>query len=311
MHILIIGGTGAIGQRLVPYLLAQGDTITVLSRRALRPAAWPRTVNMVVWDGQTARGWGQWVEQAEAIINLAGAGVADAPWTKARKALIISSRVQAAAAVAEAMQAAKQKPRVLIQASAIGYYGTDETRTMIESSPSGDDFLAEVCRAWEAGAAPVAALGVRVVTIRTGVVLDPLGGALPKMTLPIKFFVGGPLGSGRQWLSWIHYADEVAAIRFLITQEALSGAFNLTAPNPVHNAELTQLLGQMMHRPTFMPAPSFALKLILGELSEVVLKGQRVLPERLQSAGYVFQYNEARLALQNLLAKNEGVIPNC
>ncbi|MEW5959867.1 MAG: TIGR01777 family oxidoreductase [Chloroflexota bacterium] len=302
MRVLITGGTGTIGRRLGEHLGQYAHTALVVSRQPYRPATLPARIAFARWDGQTAAGWGQLVEQADAIVNLAGAGIAAARWTNKRKKLIQDSRVKAGQAVVEAMRAAANRPKVLIQASAVGYYGPHRAEVITEASGPGQDFLAEVCRAWEASTEAVEALGVRRVIIRTGVVLDRRGGALPKLLLPFRLFAGGPAGSGRQWISWIHYADEVSAIRFLLENEQTHGPFNLTAPDPLTNGQFAKAIGQAMQRPAFTPAPGFALKLMLGEMATVLLEGQRVAPQRLQELGFQFEFPTAGAALADLLA---------
>ncbi|HMQ52041.1 MAG TPA: TIGR01777 family oxidoreductase [Anaerolineae bacterium] len=301
MRVLITGGTGNIGRRLIDVLLNHGHQVLILSRKSLKPAWLPTQVGLLRWDGQTARGWGEQVNQIDAIINLAGAGIADERWSDARKRLILESRVQAGQAVVEAICAAQAKPAVLVQASGINYYGTSQTKTFTEADGPGDDYLADVCVRWEASTSPVEALGVRRAIIRSGVVLDPAGGALPKLVMPFNFFAGGWLGSGQQWMSWIHWQDAVAAIRFLIENEAASGPFNLVTPEPVHNKAMAKTIGQVMGRPALAPAPGFALKLVFGEMATVVLEGQRVLPERLRQLGFEFTWPQLEPALQDLL----------
>lgn len=301
MRVLITGGTGAIGRRLTDLLLQAGYEVTILSRKALKPARLPAKVTFLQWDGQTAKGWGNHLAAVDAVVNLAGAGIAEKRWTAERKQLIRDSRVKAGQAVLEAFEAVNQKPKVLIQASGVNYYGMDNEKAFTEDDGPGDDFLAGVCIEWEAATAPVEAMGVRRVIIRSGAVLDPTEGALPKLAMPVRFFVGGPLGSGRQWLPWIHYADEIGAIKFLIETEAARGPVNMTAPQPVRNKELAQAIGRVLHRPAIMPAPGLAVKLLVGELSDVVLKGQKVLPATLQRLGYPFQYPQLDAALKNLL----------
>lgn len=301
MRVLITGGTGAIGRRLISLLLNEGYEVSILSRKSLKPARMSAKVTFLQWDGKTAKGWGDHLEAVDAVVNLAGAGVADERWTDERKQLILNSRVWSGQAVVEAFTAAENKPKVLIQASAVGYYGSDEEKSFTEADGPGDGFLADVCVKWEAATDSVEAMGVRRVIIRTGVVLDPEGGALPQMTLPFKFFAGGPLGSGRQWVPWIHYADEVEAIKFLIENEAAGGPVNLTAPHPVRNKELAQAIGRVMHRPAILPAPGLALQAALGEMAEAVLEGQQVLPEALQRLGYPFKYPQIEPALKDLL----------
>lgn len=301
MRVLITGGTGAIGRRLIDLLLKEGHTVSVVSRRVLKPAQLPATVTFLQWDGKTSKGWGDHLEAVDVVVNLAGAGVADERWTDKRKQLILNSRIDAGQAVVEAFEAVDNKPRVLIQSSAVGYYGSDQEKAFTETDGPGDGFLADVCVKWEAVTDPIETMGIRRVIIRTGIVLDPAAGALPQMVLPFRFFAGGPLGNGQQWLPWIHYADEVEAIKFLIENETASGPVNLSAPNPVRNKELAQAIGQVLHRPAVMPAPSFALQLMLGEMSQAVLEGQKVLPAALQKLGYQFKYAHIEPALKDLL----------
>ncbi|MCB0165094.1 MAG: TIGR01777 family oxidoreductase [Anaerolineae bacterium] len=301
MRVLITGGTGAIGHHLTDLLLKEGHDVTILSRKTLKPARLPAKVTFLQWDGKTAKGWGNHLEAVDAVVNLAGAGIAEGRWTAERKKVILDSRVNAGQAVVEAFESVNQKPPVLIQASGVNYYGMDKEKAFTEADGPGNDFLAEVCIQWEAATAPVEAMGVRRVIIRTGAVLDPDEGALPKLAMPVRFFIGGPLGSGRQWLSWIHYADEVEAIKFLIETEAACGPVNMTAPQPVRNKELAQAIGRVLHRPAMMPAPGLAVKLMVGELSDVVLEGQKVVPAALQRLGYPFKYPQLDAALENLL----------
>lgn len=303
MQILIAGGTGTIGRRLVYHLLQYGHVVKVVSRQPFRPANLPAKIIFAQWDGKSAQGWGNLVEGADAVVNLAGAGIADEAWTEARKKEIEDSRVNAGKAVVEAISAASAKPKVLIQASAVGYYGAQNNdKVLTEDTPPANDFLGRTCQAWEASTAAVEALGVRRVIIRTGVVLDMQGGALPKMVLPFRFFAGGPIGNGRQWFPWIHYCDEVEAIRFLIQTEAASGPFNLTAPNPVRSSELAKAIGKVMKRPAFAPAPAFVFKTMFGEMSTVLLDGQQAVPKRLQELGYQFKFPQVEAALRDVLA---------
>jgi uncharacterized protein (TIGR01777 family) len=301
MHVVIAGGTGAIGRRLVDNLIENGHLVTVVSRRPFKPAILPAKINFANWDGKTAKGWGHVVEEADAIVNLAGAGIADGRWTEERKKVILESRINAGKAIVEAIGAAENKPKVLIQASAVGYYGAKNGTTFTESSPAGDDFLADVCKQWEASTEAVEAMGVRRVVIRTGVVLDPKGGALPKMVTPFRFFAGGPIGGGLQWFPWIHYSDEVEAIRFLIENDSISGPVNLTAPAPLRNRDFAYAMGEAMRRPAFLPTPSVVFKAAFGEMSTVLLDGQQAVPERLTEAGYEFKFANAKSALQDLL----------
>lgn len=305
MKVIITGGSGLIGRALAASLLNGGGDkheVIVLSRNPQRVSGLPNGVQVVGWDGRSTQGWGQLVEGADAIVNLAGANLSEGRWTEQRKRLIFDSRVHAGQAVTQAIEGARLKPKVLVQASAVGYYGPHGDEKITEDAPPGNDFLAQVCIAWEASTAPVEGWGVRRVVIRTGLVLSTEGGALPRMAMPFKMFVGGPLGSGRQWLPWIHIADEVGAIRFLIGKEDASGPFNLTAPEPVTNAQFSRVLGRVLNRPSALPVPSIALRLMFGEMSTVLLEGQRAVPQRLLAAGYQFRFPNLEQALRHLLA---------
>lgn len=309
MRILITGGTGLIGRELTASLAADGHEVIVLTRDPAKVTDLPKNARAEKWDARTAQGWGHLVEGADAIANLAGESIAGENlsailfkrWSADYKRVITDSRLKVGQAVVEAIRAAKQKPKVLIQSSAVGYYGSRGDEELTEATGPGDDFTAGVCQAWEASTAEVEALGVRRAIIRTGVVLDPAGGVLPVVTLPFKFFAGGPLGNGKQWFPWIHMEDEVDAIRFLIENPNASGPFNLCAPFPVRNAELSRLVSKTMGRPAFMPAPAFALQLVLGEKAAIVLGSQRQLPRRLQELGFQFKYPKAEAALKDLL----------
>lgn len=300
-RIIITGGTGFIGRHLAADLAGAGHEVVVLTRHPNSDPDLPSDVRLVGWDTQSAAGWGHLADGAGAIVNLAGETIAPARWTEERKQRIVSSRVNAGRAVVEAIQGASQKPRVLIQSSAVGYYGPHGDEIITEESPPGNDFQAEVCNQWEASTAEVETLGVRRAVIRTGIVQGRGSGTLPLISLPFRFFAGGRVGSGRQWLPWIHMADEVGAIRFLIENEAANGPFNLAAPNPATNAEFSQALGRAMGRPSLLPVPAFALKLVFGQMSEVLLEGARVVPKRLQGMGYPFRFPELEPALRDLM----------
>lgn len=300
MNILMTGGTGLIGSALTRALLADGHTVSILTRSPERAQASLPGARLVKWDGSSAHGWEGLVEDSEVVINLAGESLASGRWSDERKARLSSSRLQAGKALAEAIAQAAQRPRLLIQSSAVGYYGTSQLAELDESSPAGNDFLAHICLEWEASTQAVEAMGVRRAIIRTGVVLSRAGGALPQMVLPFRLMAGGPLGNGKQWVSWIHLNDEVGAIRFLASHPDVSGVYNLTAPNPLTNADFGRILGRTLHRPYWLPAPAFALKLLLGEMSTLVLDGQKVLPRRLLDSGYVFTFSRLEDALNDL-----------
>lgn len=302
MRIIITGGTGLIGRALCPLLLADGHLVTVLSRNPDESRGMPSGVRLEQWDGKTTAGWSHLANGVDAIINLAGAGIADRPWTTSRKKIIRESRIHAGLAIQKAIDEAKQKPKVLLQASAVGYYGARHDDEIItEEAPPGTDFLAKVCFDWEMSTAPVSRMGIRRPILRTGIVLSKEGGAFAKMTLPFKFFAGGPLGSGKQWMPWIHITDQVRAIKFLLDNPVADGPFNLASPNPVTNQQFSEILGATMRRPAFVPAPAFAMKTILGEMSTIVLDGQRVVPQKLEALGFSFTYASLRDTLRSLV----------
>lgn len=300
-RVLITGGSGLIGRALAKELGDHGHQVMILSRNPAKVVGLPAGVGVEKWDGRTAEGWGELIESGCAIVNLAGAGIADQRWTESRKRVILDSRLLAGQAVMDAVRQAKSKPEVIVQASATGYYGPDGSFDKYESSPPGTDFLSQVCVKWEESTAAVEALGVRWVVARTGFVLSSKGGALPRLAMPFRFFVGGPVGSGRQWVPWIHIADEVGAIRFLIENSDTSGAYNLAAPTPATNRTLSRELGSTLKRPALMPAPAPMIRLMFGEMSSVLLAGQRAVPSRLLAAGYKFRFPELRPALRDLL----------
>lgn len=305
MRILITGGSGFIGGNLFKELSAHGHEPVAVSRR----------------PGPGQVGWEELpraVEQADAVVNLAGASIADGRWTDAVRERILQSRVEATRSVVAAIDGADKKPGVLVQGSAVGYYGPgpegEAAPELDEAAPPGRGFLAEVAQAWEAESRSVMTLGVRLATVRTGVVLGlnnpetggraggEAGGVLAKFLTPFKLFVGGPLGSGRQWMSWVHMADQVGAIRFLLEREDLSGPYNLCAPNPATMAAFARALGKKLNRPSALPVPGFLLKTVLGEMAEeLILSGQRAVPAALVAAGYSFRFPELDAALHDLV----------
>jgi uncharacterized protein (TIGR01777 family) len=303
MKILITGGTGLIGRSLVKSLLADGHRVIILSRSS-RNAEFLPGAEIVQWDGSSPKGWGHLLNDTDAVINLAGESIGSFPWYKSRKIKFRQSRMAAGAALVAAFQASAKRPHTLIQASAVGYYGFHAEEFINENATAGDDFSSALCRDWEASTLPIEEMGVRRLIIRSGIVLSKRGGVLPLMALPVRLFVGGPLGNGRQGIPWIHLEDEVAAIRFLLENKNLTGVFNLSAPNPVSNANFTRSLAQVLHRPYWLPVPGFALKLALGEMSTLVLDGHYLIPERLLEAGFKFKYTDVEPALGNLYKEN-------
>lgn len=305
MRVIITGGTGLIGKELANSLAADGHEIIVLSRNVHKTSGLAPGVRVVGWDGKTASGWGELADGAGAIINLAGESISGegflpSRWSSERKRRILESRLNAGAAVVDAVQSARTRPEVVVQSSAIGYYGVSETETFTETSRAGDDFQADVCKQWEASTHDLDRIGVRRVIIRTGVVLSLKGGALTRLIFPFQLFAGGPLGTGKQWFSWIHIADEVRAIRYLMENPTMSGVYNLTAPQLVTNGDFAKIIGETMKRPSFVPAPKFAFQLGFGEVATLVVDGQKVIPTRLEAAGFDWHFPDARSAFQDL-----------
>lgn len=302
-RILVTGASGFIGTALSCELGEAGYEVVGLTRRRGEGAAGlPEGPVFVPWDGRSAEGWSHLVEGARAIVNLAGDNLAEGRWTRAKKDRILRSRTDAGRAVVEAVRAARLRPRVLVQASAVGFYGPAGDEALDENAPSGPGFLAGVVREWEGSTREVESLGLRRAVIRTGLVLGQGGGVWPRLALPFRFFAGGPLGSGRQGFSWISLEDEVRAIRFLIENDGLEGTFNLTAPGPLRQKDFCRVVGRALGRPCWLPAPAPLLRLLFGEKArETLLSGQFVLPRRLEAAGFSFRHPDAGSAVAALL----------
>jgi uncharacterized protein (TIGR01777 family) len=295
MLIVIAGATGFLGRALQAHLRAGGHEVRVLTRQAAGQA------DAVEWQPDGSVGpWAAALEDADAVVNLSGAGIADARWTKARKEVLRSSRILPTRSLVLAIRGATRPPSVLVQASAVGYYGDCGSQPVTEDTPAGSDFLATLCVEWEREAQG-AGTTLRVVCLRNGVVLDPSGGALGKMLLPFRLGLGGPLGSGAQYFPWIHLADWLALTTAAISHRGAAGAFNLTAPVPVTNREFTKALGRALGRPAVIPVPGLALRAALGELAGTLLTGQRALPTRAEELDFRFRYPEIEPALRALL----------
>ncbi len=301
MRVMVAGGSGFIGSRLVARLLAGDHVVTVLSRRP-EQARLPSGARALGWDGRSARGeWVTAMSTTDAVINLVGENLGGGRWTAERKRRIRESRVNAGQALAQAIAAAGRRPTVLVQASGIGHYGFSGNTPVTERSPAGEDFLAQVTVDWEASTQPVEALGVRRVVARNGLMLHGKQGIFPLVLLQFRLFVGGPLGSGRQWFPWMHVDDAVAAMLFLMERDSAGGAYNFVAPDVVTNAQVGKTIARVMRRPYYFPVPAFAMKLALGEMSGLVLEGQRAEPARLLEAGYPFRFPTLQGALEDLL----------
>ena len=299
MRIFLVGGTGLVGARLIAQLLARQDQIVLLTRRPdVARQQWGEKLEVVAGDPMNRDGWPGAVRDCEAVVNLVGEGIFNRRWSAAFKEVLRASRVQTTEQVVASLAGSKVK--TLINASAIGYYGATGDEPLTEAAPPGVDDLAQLCVAWEQAARKASEQGVRVAILRVGVVLDPTGGALKKMLLPFKWFMGGKIGSGRQFVSWIHHADLVGIILLLLDQAAAAGPVNATAPNPVTNQEFAKALGRALHRPSFMPTPAFMLRLFLGQVANVITKGQKVLPKKALDLGYQFQFPTMESALAEI-----------
>jgi uncharacterized protein (TIGR01777 family) len=302
-RILITGATGFIGRPLSLELAKTGYEVVALSRRpAEAKNLFARQVKVAKWDAVTTEGWAELVNGSLAIINLAGENIGTGRWTEKKKKLILQSRLSAGSTITEAIQRAGQKPQVLIQASGIGYYGDRGDELLDEDSLSGTGFLADVARQWEQSVRGVEALGVRIVTIRLGIVLGAHGGVIPRLVQLFRFFVGGHPGSGKQWLAWIHVEDVIGVIRLLVENANCRGAFNVTTPEPILSKNFYGLLGNTMHRPAIFPMPAFMLKLMLGEMAnELLLPSLRAVPQKLFEAGYKFKFPYLPAAFADIL----------
>jgi uncharacterized protein (TIGR01777 family) len=298
MNVMIAGGSGFIGSALSRSLLADGHQVWCLTRSSRVRL---QGVHALVWDGRTCTGWLDAFSEMDAVVNLAGASIGQPFWTKKRKKVLVDSRVDPGLAIGQAFQRASKKPAVLVQASGAGYYGARGRVPLAEDASAGNDFLASLAVSWEASTRIVDALGVRRVIIRSGIVLGN-GGILPLMALPARALLGGPLGDGAQGISWIHIDDEVAAIRLLLEDEKTRGVYNLTAPNPTSNAGFMHFLARALHRPYWLRVPAFALRIMLGEMSTLLLDGQFAIPQRLVNLGYSFKFESVCDALQDLLS---------
>jgi uncharacterized protein (TIGR01777 family) len=301
MKILVTGSSGLVGTALSRALATAGHTVCRLVRPQSAGGEGAKEGFAVAWNPETGELGGAGVG-ADAVVNLAGVSIADGRWTAGRKALLGSSRIDTTRALVGALARMNARPSVLVSASAIGYYGNRGNEMLTEDSTAGTDFLAALAQEWEAEARKAEALGIRVVLARFGIILAREGGALPKMMPPFKFGVGGKLGSGQQWMSWVTLEDVVGILRFTIENASLRRAVNIVSPQPVQNAEFTKVLAKALHRPALFPAPEFALRLALGEMADaLLLSSQRVAPQALEKVGYRFLHADLPTALKSLV----------
>jgi uncharacterized protein (TIGR01777 family) len=305
VRILISGSTGFVGTALVQALEHDGHTVVRLMRPASSsPGADGQQAQIVRWDPASGQFDAPAAEGADALVHLAGASIAGGRWNAARKRLLRTSRLDATRHLIGALSRLQPPLRVIVAASAIGYYGDRGEETLTESSPPGNDFLAALCREWEAEATRGAEFGARVVMLRFGIILAKHGAALPRMLLPFKLGVGGRLGSGRQWMSWLTLDEAVGIVKFALANSALSGPVNTVTPQPVQNTDFTRILARALHRPALFPAPAFALRAALGEMADaLLLVSQRVVPTKLQQSGYRFAHPDLATALEEVLRK--------
>ena len=301
MKVVITGGTGFIGTALTSALLERGDKVTLVTRApVIAQQSWDGRIDARLWNGRDPGPWVMAVNGADAVVNLAGESVVGGRWSGARKLALLKSRIDSTRAVVKALEAATERPRVFVCASAVGYYGGHPKGDCPESAPQGSDFLAALCGQWEREASTADKFEVRPVMARIGVVLGKTGGAFAKMLTPFKLGLGGPIGSGRQPFPWIHLDDAVGAILRSIDDAALSGPVNVVAPETATSAKFAKAMGRALHRPAFLPAPAFALRLALGEMSTMLLDGQRAVPKKLLDAGYAFRHPALDDALKDL-----------
>ncbi len=302
MKVVVAGGSGWIGTALVRSLIADGHEVVILSR-STRGGRTSSPTRQVTWDGRSIGPWADELGGADAVVNLSGKSVADGRWNEQRKRELWTSRTESTATLVGAIERAKVRPPILVNASAVGYYGDRGDRVATEADPPGDDFLARLVVDWERTALEAERSGIRVCLMRTGIVFGRVGSVLDKLSLPFRFFVGGHIGSGQQWVSWVHIDDVVGLYRFAIERTDASGPINVTAPEPVTNKRLSQTLGAVLGRPSWMPVPGFAVRLAVGEIAEQILTGQRVMPSVAERLGYIFQHPTLVGALRSSLAR--------
>ncbi|HCQ21174.1 MAG: multidrug MFS transporter [Aphanizomenon flos-aquae LD13] len=306
MKIAISGATGFVGSRLVAKLHAEGHRILVLTRnttfaqKVFPPQAFPN-LEIIAYTPIVSGAWQDTIAGCDGVVNLAGEPIAEGRWTPERKQEILNTRKLGTQKIVEAIAKSQPQPSVLVNTSAIGYYGTSETASFDEDSTNGKDFLAQVCQEWEAEARKVKDTNVRLVILRFGIILGN-GGALGKMITPFKLFAGGPIGTGQQWFSWIHLDDIVSLIIQALTKSTMEGVYNGTAPQPVSMNDLSTTMGKVMNRPSWLPVPGFAIEAILGDGAKVVLEGQQVLPKRTLESGFEYQYPNLQSALTQILS---------
>lgn len=307
MRILITGATGLVGRKLIAALSSRGNRILALSRRT--DAVFPKGVTVRTGDPTVAGPWQDSLNDVDAVVHLAGENIFARRWSNRFKSTILRSRVESTRLIAELLAKRKAShPVTFISASAIGYYGSCGDRELTEADAAGTDFMAQVCRQWEAAADPARQAGIRVVHPRLGIVLDRDGGALPTMVRPFRFFLGGPMAGGRQWFSWVHIDDVIGSFQMMLDRTDIHGAVNVTSPQPVKNREISRAIGKALNRPSWLPTPRWMLRLALGEVADAIAGSQRVIPRRLLVAGYRFLMADLSNAMIDLLGQRASLI---
>lgn len=302
MNVLIFGGTGFVGRNLTDELLANGYEVFVVTRNRQKTInGLVSKVKIIEWDSYSPLSSISGLQDIDVVVNLAGESIGNRRWSNSVKQRILTSRIRTTSAIVSAINDRTIQPKVLINASAVGYYGSRQDEEITDTEKAGQDFLARVCRDWENEAYKAQSILTRVVTIRIGVVLGREG-ALNRMIIPFKFYIGGPLGAGNQWLSWIHIKDLTRMIRFVIESQELTGPINATAPDSVTMKKFSHVLGEVMNRPSWLPVPTWILKITLGQMAEMLLHGQRVVPNRIINAGFEFRFSNLKSALENVLS---------
>lgn len=306
MHVLISGGTGFLGRHLIQRLLADGYRISVVTRNPDQATKnLPGNIELINWSHLQSAETIQKLQPMDAVVNLAGESIGNRRWTASVKQEIMDSRIKTTRFLVKAINDGTLKPKVLLNASAVGYYGPRGDEKITENDKAGDDFLAQVCKNWEQEAYQVQNRFTRVVTLRIGVVLGTEG-ALSRMVMPYRFYLGGSLGKGSQWLSWIHWQDLIEMMKFILNHEEIKGPVNGTAPNPVTMKEFAHTIGDVLQKPAWFTVPEFLLKLGLGQMSEMLLHGQRAIPEKILNAGFRFSYPDLRLALEDIMLNKQS-----
>ncbi len=302
MKVVLAGGTGFVGGSLLSALIAEHHQVVLLTRNLEKAKHLSgNAVSVVEWDAKNGGDWEKSIDSSDVVINLSGESVANKRWTDSVKQKILDSRVNSTRAIVHAISRAEKRPSLLVNASAIGIYGSDPEKKLLETTPKGEGFLADVCDSWEKEASKAENLSIRVVKLRIGIVLGKEGGALKRMLPPFQFFLGGPLGNGLQWFPWVHRDDVVRSILYVMENNEIQGPINMAAPEPVRLKDFCKVLGKVLHRPSLFPVPIFVLRLMVGDMADMLIASQKMIPQKLKSSGFQFRYSHLEDALQAIL----------